>query len=115
MPIPVYNNAHTLSLSPHRAYRKGPKIRLCKSLKIKGHFSQKIQGTYFKISALYFKIYALCFLQDALCVFRCPHSASQTYIFCGNRLRKNQNKVVLLHHHNKVWRKYAAEVLTKKS
>lgn len=45
MPIPVYNNAHTLSLSPHRAYRKDPKIRLCKSLKIKDHFSQ----------------YALCF------------------------------------------------------
>jgi len=61
MPIPVYNNAHTLSLSPHRAYRKDPKIRLCKSLKIKGHFSQKIQGTYFKIYGLYFLQHALCF------------------------------------------------------
>ena len=73
MPIPVYNNAHTLSLSPHRAYRKGPKIHLCKSLKIKGHFSQKIQGTYFKISALYFKIYGLYFLQHALCFFASPN------------------------------------------
>ena len=74
MPIPVYNNAHTLSLFPHRAYRKDPKIRFCKSLKIKGHFSQKIQGTYFKISALYFKIYGLYFLQDALCFFQRPMS-----------------------------------------
>ena len=62
MPIPVYNNAHTLSLSPHRAYRKGPKIRLCKSLKIKGHFSQKIYGLYF--------------LQDALCFFALVFSFS---------------------------------------
>ena len=76
MPIPVYNNAHTLSLFPHRAYRKDPKIRLCKSLQIKGHFSQKIQGTYFKISALYFKIYGLYFLQYALCFFALVFSFS---------------------------------------
>ena len=76
MPIPVYNNAHTLSLFPHRAYRKDPKIRFCKSLKIKGHFLQKIQGTYFKISALYFKIYGLYFLQHALCFFALVFSFS---------------------------------------
>ena len=50
-------------------FRKGLFLRLCKLLKIRCCFWQKIQGTYFKISALYFKIYGLYFLRDALCFF----------------------------------------------
>ena len=43
------------------------KITIRKSLKIKYHFSAKIQGIYFKIQGTYFKISALYFLQHALC------------------------------------------------
>ena len=52
--------------------KNGLFLCLCKLLKIRCHFSRKIQGTYFKISALYFKIYGLYFLQDALCFFASP-------------------------------------------
>ena len=57
-------------------------IRSCKLLKIRCRFSQKIQGTYFKISALYFKIYALCFLQQAMCLFPCRNM----HVFCRIRV-----------------------------
>ena len=46
------------------------KITVRKSLKIKYHFSAKIQGIYFKIQGTYFKISALYFLQHALCFLR---------------------------------------------
>jgi hypothetical protein len=67
---------------PHATLENALKIALCKLLKIRCRFSQKIQGTYFKISALYFKIYALCFLQQAVCLFPCRNM----HVFCRIRV-----------------------------
>ena len=51
--------------------------------------TQKIQGTYFKISALYFKIYGLYFSQQATCVFRCPKTAFfHEALWCDTTVQK---------------------------
>ena len=51
--------------------------------------TQKIQGTYFKISALCFKIYGLYFSQQAMCVFRCPKTAFfHEALWCDTTVQK---------------------------
>ena len=70
------------------------KITIRKSLKIKYHFSAKIQGIYFKIQGTYFKISALYFLQHGLCFSAHP----KTHHFLWRKSNGKSQEIPRTHH-----------------